>query len=394
MTQRRPEKLTAGFVKKVNEPGRYSDGGRGSFGLFLLVRPRAGGGVRRSWGQRLLIDGRPHNLGLGPFPVVSLAEARETAFQNRRAVWQGKDPRDRGDKTVMTFAEATEQLIALRSGGWKQGGGSEQKWRMVLRDYAGSLDSKRVDRITTADVLAILKPIWRTKRPTATVLVHRMGKILEWAAAQGMRNERNPAFDAAKALPKVAAEENHYRAIHHSEVADALEIIKASHASTSSKLALQFLVLTGGRTAEIRGALWDEINLEGRVWSIPRGRMKGGKEHRVALSTGAIAVLEKASELHDGSGLVFPSARKGQPLSESTLGRLLRGHRGQIDASPHGFRSSFKNWTLEQTDTPWAVSEAALAHTLGNATEQAYARTDLFDRRIKLMQSWSDYLGY
>ena len=393
MTQRRPEKLTAGFVKKIDTPGRYSDGGRGGFGLFLLVRPRAGGGCRRSWGQRLLINGRPTNLGLGPFPLVSLAEARETAFQNRRAVWQGRDPRDKGDKKILTFAEATEQVIALRSGGWKQGGGSEQKWRMVLRDYAGSLASKRVDRITTADVLAILKPIWFTKRPTATVLVQRIGTVLEWAAAEGLRDEKNPAFDAAKTLPKVAGEEKHYRAIHHSEVAAALEIIKASHASASSKLAFQFLVLTGGRTAEIRGALWDEIDLEGRVWSIPKGRMKGGKEHRVALSTGAIAVMEKASELQDGSGLLFPSARKGQPLSESTLGRLLRGHRGQIDASPHGFRSSFRDWMAE-TGVSSEVAEEALAHVPPSKVVAAYRRTDLFDLRAEVMENWSSYIGY
>ena len=161
----------------------------------------------------------------------------------------------------------------------------------------------------------------------------------------------------------------------------------------AAKQCFRFLVLTAARSGEARGATWDEMDLQRQEWRIPSQRMKAGMEHRVPLSRQALDLLREASALRDESGLVFPSPLKvGSPLSDMTLTKVLRAVGLAERATVHGFRSSFKNWTLEQTDTPWAVSEAALAHFLGNATEQAYARSDLFERRRALMQQWADYL--
>ena len=191
-------------------------------------------------------------------------------------------------------------------------------------------------------------------------------------------------------MPKVKA---HLRALPYQEVRSALEAVETSRASVSTKLCFRFLVLTAARSGEARGAAWDEIDLQERVWRIPSERMKAGMEHRVPLSGQALDLLGEASVLRDESGLVFPSPMKpGSPMSDMTLTKVLRSTGLAERATVHGFRSSFKNWALEQTDTPWAVSEAALAHVLGNSTEQAYARSDLFERRRTLMQQWADYL--
>ena len=206
--------------------------------------------------------------------------------------------------------------------------------------------------------------------------------------------ENNPAGEgidgALPSMPKVKA---HFRAIPYQEVGPALAAIESSHASLAAKLCFRFLVLTSARSGEARGARWDEIDLQDRVWRIPSQRMKAGSEHRVPLSSQAVGLLNEASVLRDETDLVFPSPlKRGVQLSDMTLTKILRSLCLAELTTVHGFRSSFKNWALEQTDTPWAVSEAALAHTLGSSTEQAYARSDLFERRRDLMQTWADYV--
>ena len=203
--------------------------------------------------------------------------------------------------------------------------------------------------------------------------------------------ETNPAGEAINgALPPMPKVKAHLRALPYQEVGAALETVSASEASLPSKLCFRFLVLTAARSGEARGATWDEIDLQGTVWRIPSERMKAGVEHRVPRVGQALDLLGEASALRDEAGLVFPSPLKpGSPLSDVTLTKVLRSTGLTERATVHGFRSSFKNWTLEQTDTPWAVSESALAHILGNSTEQAYARSDLFERRRALMQLWA-----
>ena len=256
-----------------------------------------------------------------------------------------------------------------------------------------TLANTPLERINRGDVLRVLTPIWTTRPETARRVRQRMRTVFRWAMAHGFM-ETNPAGEAIDgALPPMPKVKAHLRALPYQEVQAALEVVEASQASVAAKLCFRFLVLTAARSGEARGATWDEADLQAREWRIPAGRMKAGMEHRVPLSKQALDVLRETSSLREESGLVFPSPLKaGAPMSDMTLTKVLRSVGLAERATVHGFRSSFKNWTLEQTDTPWAVSEAALAHTLGNSTEQAYARSDLFERRRALMQQWADYL--
>ena len=206
--------------------------------------------------------------------------------------------------------------------------------------------------------------------------------------------ETNPAGEAIDgALPSMPKVKAHLRALPYQDVGSALRTVDASQTSPASKHCLRFLVFTAARSGEARGATWDEIDIQGATWTIPGSRMKTGTEHRVPLSDQAIEVLTLARQLEDGSGLCFPSPlRPGRMLSDMTITNILRKTGLADRATVHGFRTSFKTWTMEQTDTPWAVGEAALAHQLGGSVEQAYARSDLFDRRRTLMQQWADYL--
>ena len=383
----RPKQLSATFVKTVNRPGRYGDG-RGGYGLSLLVKPTSTGRLSKTWSQKLRIDGEAFNIGLGGWPVTSLKEARAAALENRRAVAQGRDPRDRSGG-VPTFAQAVEKVIAIHEPTWRDGARSAEIWRSSLSAYAmPRLGRKPVNQITTADVLAVLVPIWSTKRETARRVRQRIGAIMKWAVAEGYR-EDNPAGDAiGAALPKNTTPQKHQRALPHDEVGAALRKVRGSKAWPTTKLAFEFLVLTAARSGEVRGARWEEIDLEGRTWTVPADRIKAGREHRVPLSRRALEVLAEVRKIADGSGLVFPSPR-GKVLSDMTLSKLIREL--GIQAVPHGFRSSFRDWAAECSDAPREVCELALAHVNSDRVEAAYRRTDLFERRRDLMEAWSEY---
>ena len=385
----RQSRLSATFVKNVNRPGRYGDG-RGGFGLSLLVKPASAGGFAKSWSQRLRVNGQPVNVGLGSYPIVNLAEARTTVLANRRAVAQGIDPRTPA-KGVPTFAQAAEKVIEIQAAGWRQGGKSEKQWRFTLEAYAfPQLGDKKVNEISSSDVMAVLLPIWNKKHETARRVRQRIDAVMEWAIAEGHRDS-NPAGDAIGAvLPKPSTRRQHRRALEFSEVEAALGKVRGSQAWPATKLALEFVTLCAVRSGEARLATWDEIHLESATWKIPAERMKCQLEHRVPLSTRALNVLNEASELSGGDRLVFPSVR-GKPLSDSTLSKLIREL--DIPCVPHGMRTSFRNWAAECTDAPSEVCELALAHVNSAETKKAYFRTDLFDRRRDLMQDWSDYLN-
>ena len=385
----RPYRLSARFVATIEQPGRYGDG-RGSGGLSLLVKHTTRGHLAKSWAQRINIDGRQRNLGLGSWPHVSLAEAREKCALNLAARRRGELVTGR-KRTVPTFEEAVEKVIAVHRAGWKDGSRSETDWRATLRDYAmPKLGRRPVHRINPADVMEVLLPIWNEKRVTARRVRHRISAVMRWAVAQGYR-EDNPAGEAiGAALPKNGFRPQHLAALPYAEVAGALERVRGSHAYPGTVLAFEFLVLTACRSGEVRGAQWDEMDLEVREWRIPPERMKTGREHRVPLSTGARAVLREARELSDGSGPVFPSARGGL-LSKLAIAKLVRDL--GISAVPHGFRSSFRDWAAECSDAPREVCELALAHVNTNAIEAAYRRTDLFERRRDLMEQWAAFLA-
>ncbi len=381
--------LSATFVRNANTPGRYGDG-RGGLGLGLLVRPALRGGLNKSWTQSVRIDGRPTSLGLGRYPVVTLAMARERALENARAIAQDRDPR-RSGKAVPTFAEALETVIGIHAPNWKDRAGSERQWRASLAAYAlPRLGAKTVDAVTSADVMAVLLPIWSSKRVTAGRVRQRIGAVMKWAVAQGLRAD-NPAGDAiSAALPRTAAVQRHQRALPHAEVRAALARVRDCDASPGIRLAFEFLVLTATRSGEVRNARWEEIDRDGAVWTIPAERMKNGREHRVPLSDRALEVLDEASQLAVVEGWVFPSPR-GRAMPQKCLSELMRTL--GVDAVPHGFRSSFRDWAAECTDAPREVCELALAHVNGDRVEAAYRRSDLFDRRRALMADWAAYVA-
>ena len=255
----RPLMLSATFVKNVNIPGRYGDG-RDGLGLGLLVRPALRGGLNKSWTQSVRIDDRPTSLGLGRYPVVTLAMARERALDNARTIAQGRDPR-RSTKAMPTFAQALETVVAIHAPGWKDRAGSVRQWRSSLARYAlPRIGAKSVDAVTPADVINVLLPIWSTKRVTASHVRQRIGAVMKWAIAQGLRDD-NPAGEAiAAALPKTAAVQRRQRALPHAEVRAALDRIRNCDTYRGVRLAFEFLMLTAGRSGEVRNAPWQEID--------------------------------------------------------------------------------------------------------------------------------------
>ena len=380
----RPARLNARFVKAVKRPGRYGDG-RGGHGLSLLVKPTKSGGLSKTWSQRLRVDGRAVNLGLGSYPVVTLADARRAALENRRVTYRGGDPR--ADDTP-TFAEAARKVVRLRRATWRPGSKSEAQWKASLETYAYPvIGSKRVDEITTAHVLAVLSPIWNRKRTTAQRLRGRISHIMKWCIGRGYRND-DPAADAViAALPQKGAPTRHFRALPHSEVAGAIARVRAAKVWPGTRLAFQFQVLTAARAAEVRKATWDRIDWEQRVWTIPAEHMKAGRRHRVPLSRQALAVLREARELPESEWL-FPSSHGGM-LGRNAPNKLAR--RLELGCVPHGFRSSFRDWAAE-TGIGREVAEAALAHAVRDRIEAAYLRTDLFEKRRTVMEQWGTHV--
>ena len=382
---KRPKTLTAAFVRTVKAAGRYGDG-RGSHGLSLLVKPTANGRISKSWTQRAKINGRFTSIGLGPFPLVTLAEAREAALQNARELRAGRDPRGGG---IPAFGAASETVLAIHRGSWRAGSKTEAQWRTLIRDYCGPIADTRVDRITTADLLAVLLPVWTAKPETGRKLRQRIGLICRWAVAAGHRPDdpSGPALSAA--LPRQGNGATHFRALPYGDLPAALRTIRDSGAHPTTKLAIDFLALTVGRSGEIRGARWDEIDWDGKVWTVPAERMKARRPHRVPLSDTAMAVLIEAEDYRE-SDLIFPSAT-GRQLSDNTLSKLFRDL--GIPGTPHGLRSGFRDWAAEKTDTPREIAEAALAHAVKSKVEAAYARTDHLEKRRELMASWANYLS-
>ena len=380
------KRLTPKIVSALNEPGRYYDG---DAGLFLAVQEHKGR-IRKSYVQRVTVHGRRVDIGLGSVKWTTPSEARAKAQANRKVAREGGDPRTKRRAAVPTFEEAADVVIRLHAETWRDGGKSEAQWRSSLATYAfPRLGRRSVATITTADVLAVLTPIWNAKRTTASRVRQRIGAVMKWAIANGHRAD-NPAGEAiGAALPKGGANKAHLQALPYERMGDALRRVRESGCNRTAALAFEYMVLCAARSGEVRGARWSEVDLEGGTWTIPAERMKAGREHRVPLSSRAIVVLHEARELAEGSDLVFPSAA-GTPLADSTLSGLCK----QLDLGmvPHGARASFRQWAAERTNIPREVAEEALAHVNPNRVEAAYQRSDLFERRRQLMDSWATYL--
>ena len=390
MTKKRP--LTAAFVKGVRYsgkpygPDKYGD----QHGLILRVSPSGS----KNWVWRGTVQGKRKDLGLGAFPYVSLAEAREKAFRYKKLSREGGDPSAlrSGKRAVPTFKQALEHVLEIHAAGWRDGGKSEKQWRASLATYViPKIGQKRVSDITTADTMNVLLPIWTKKAETARRVRQRIGAVMKFAIAQGYRGD-NPAGEAlGAALPKNAGNNvKHFRALPYSEVGATIKKVRESESGITTKFLFEFITLCACRSGEARGALWKEIDLEGATWTIPAERMKARKEHRVPLSGRAVEILREAEAVRKND-YIFASLTSGRPLSNNTLAKLLKGL--GIPGTVHGLRSSFRDWASETTNTPHAVMEAALAHVIKNRAEAAYARSDLLEQRRVLMESWADYLA-
>jgi integrase len=386
-------KLTALQVKSISDPGRHGDGD----GLYLNVAPSGS----KSWVQRIVIAGRRRDIGLGPFPTVSLAQARGMAASNRAAVADGRNPlaekreakaaAQQGAPSVPTFAQAALQVIELRRPTWSNPKHAAQ-WTATLRTYAFPvLGDMAVDSITAADALAVLEPIWTAKPETASRVRQRMETVLDWAVSHGYRLDNPAGRSLLKVLPAVKRLKQHHPSLPYEQVPAALDLVRQSNASLRTKLAFEFLVLTAARSGEVRQAEWCEVDWTKQSWDIPALRMKARRSHRVPLSTRSVAVLQAAWEISGPDGLIFPAGPGDRTVSDMTFTALLR--RLDIPAVPHGFRSSFRNWVEECTETPWSVAESALAHNTGNATQSAYMTSDLFEQRRELMERWARFAG-
>ncbi|MDE0139347.1 MAG: tyrosine-type recombinase/integrase [bacterium] len=375
--------LTAAFVKAVQRPGAYGDG-YGGGGLVLRVKRSKYGLISKNWVQRVRIGGVATNIGIGSYPATSLREARVAVERNNGEIKAGRDPRS---ASGVTLAEVTEAVIALHRPTWRNGK-TERQWRSAFTTHVyPQLGDRAVGVITTGDLVRVVGPLVHSKPATSDLLRMRLGMVFEWAKAEGLRAD-NPAGSAlAAVLPRPKARTTHHRALPHRELAAALAKVEASRAAVATKLAARFLALTATRTSEVRLAAWSEI--EGDTWTIPGERMKSGREHRVPLSEAALDVLAEARERWGGSGLVFVG-RGGQPLGHASIGTLFS--RLELGTSPHGMRSSFRNWCSE-TGVDRQVAERALAHQVRSATEAAYNRTDLFERRREVMERWGEYLA-
>ena len=375
-------RLTAAFVEKVRRPGKYYD----TFGLYL----RVSGTGHRYWEQRLTVNGRRRTLGLGPYPVVTLKAARAEALENHRIVQHGDDPVAlKRRHSVPTFAEAAEEVLKLRRAGWTSPK-MERNWRTTFeRHLFPPLGGRRVCDIKARHVLEVLQPIINRFPKSLSRVRQRIAVVLKWAVVNGYRAD-NPAELITGLLPSTESRHTHHRALPYAEVPRALAAVRRCDAWPGTKLLFEFLVLTAVRTEEARGALWSEIHADSAMWVLPPARMKMRAEHRVPLSTRALAVLDEARSLPagDGCGLVFLS-QSGRKFYNNALSKLLQDL--CIPCVPHGFRSSFRDWAGE-TEVPREVAEACLAHRVANEVEAAYARSDLYTRRIGVMEDWAQYL--
>ena len=379
--------LTAAKAKALSKPGMHNDGR----GLYLRVAK----GGSKGWILRIAIDRRRRDIGLGGYPAVSLAKARQIADAHRLAVAEGRDQlAEKHREKMPTFAEAVAKVHEANLPRWKNGKHTDQ-WINTLRTYAFPVfGATRVDRIERRDVLAALTPIWSARPETARRVRQRIRTVLRWCEAHDYctGNAAGEALDGA--LPAMTRLKAHHRALPYQEVAAALATVEASGASLAAKLCLRFLILAVARSGEARGARWSEFDMGAATWTIPGERMKTGRLHVVPLSDAALAVLHEALPLCDDSGLVFPSPRRrGSPLSDMALTKVLRDCGLADRATVHGFRSAFRDWAAERTNAPHAAMELSLAHAVGSAVEQAYARSTLLERRRALMAEWGSFVN-
>ena len=378
---RKINRLNARAVATISKYGRHADGG----GLYLSISPNGG----RRWVFLFRWHGKPTEIGFGSARDVTLARARELASQARAKLAEGINPKDvRRATGGATFGECADRLIEAMRPSWRNRKHAAQ-WEMTLRNYAAPLRRLPVDKISTDDVLSVLKPRWSDRPETASRLRGRIERVLDAAKAHGLRSGENPARwrgHLDQLLPKrQQLTRGHHAAMPYGELPSFIGELQARQATAAR--ALEFAILTAARSGEVLGARWNEFDLNRAVWTVPAARMKAGREHRVPLSRRALKIA-KAMHEAPGGNFVFPGQKAGRPLSVMALEKVLR--RMKVDGvTVHGFRSAFRDWAVECTNFTNEVCEAALAHVIENKAEAAYRRGDLFDKRRKLMEAWA-----
>ena len=383
-------------MSRLTKPGAHAVGGVA--GLQLKINDNGA----RSWVLRTMVAGKRRDMGLGGFPDVTLAQARERARAARDQVREGVDPIQARQAArsasaaalakAKTFDQCVAAFVKAKSGEW-QNAKHRAQWDSTLETYASPfIGTLLVQDVGVTNVLAVLEPIWATKTETASRLRGRIETILDWATARGYRTGENPArwrghLDQLLARPKKIQKRKHHEALPIDDVGAFL--VELRKVEGSSARALEFVVLTAGRSGEIRGARWPEIDLQGKVWTVPAERMKGKKEHRVPLSKQALMLLAGLPRF-EGHELLFPG-RSDAPLSDMSLTACMR--RMKLTAVPHGFRSTFRDWAAERTNFPRDVAEMALSHAIVSEVEAAYRRGDMLAKRARMMQAWADFCG-
>ena len=378
-------KLTARGVDNLNEQGMYADGN----GLYLKVTKTGS----KSWVHRYQINGRRRDMGLGNLKDTSLKEAREAVGDNRKLIRKRLDPIDQRTPSdaIPTFNECATRVIASKKSEWSNPK-SAQQWKNSLKNYASPFIGKTpVDQITTDSVMKVLTPIWNTKTETASRVRNRIEIILDWAKVKKYRKGENPAMwrgQLEHLLPKPSKVQKvqHYSAMPYEEISDFMAELHTK--TTISAKALQFTILTACRTSEAIGASWDEIDMDKRLWTIPAERMKMDKPHTGTLSKQDMSLIKS---LPSTEGWLFPSPHYDKHISNSAMLVLLKRYMGHPKLTIHGFRSSFRDWTAEETSTPNIVAEMALAHGISSETEKSYRRGDLLAKRRTLMDMWGNY---
>ncbi|GAB2458637.1 site-specific integrase [Comamonas humi] len=388
------KQLSDRAVAALKAEGRYAVGGVA--GLHLRIS--AG---HRGWVLRVLVGDKRKDIGLGPYPTISLAEARDRAWKLHESIREGHDPvapRKQQRQVLLaqaatdkTFRWCTEEFLKAKSSEWKNAK-HRQQWENTLETYAmPHLGHLTVSLIDLPHVLACLEPIWSSKNETASRLRGRIESVLDWATVRKYRKGENPArwkghLDKVLAAPAKIQKVEHHPAIPIDGMPAFMQDLH-TRAGIAART-LEFLILTATRSGEVRGALWSEVDLGKAIWTIPAERMKAGAEHRVPLSEQALKLLKNAPQIA-GSDLIFPGT-KGQPLSDMTMTAVMR--RMKVTAVPHGFRSTFRDWAGEKTNFPRELAEQALAHTLESKVEAAYRRGDALEKRREMMQEWARFI--
>jgi integrase len=383
MAGRALNKLSAVRAAKITAPGRHSDGG----GLYLFIDSHG----RRRWIFMYARNGKRTELGLGGGRDLSLANARAEATRLRETLAAGGDPKAERDKDgrIPTFGEWADTYVAAMKPSWRNAKHAAQ-WTMTLTKYARPMRCKPVNEIGTQDVLDVLQALWKRTPETAERLRGRIENVLDAAKAKGHRSGENPARwrgHLDQLLPKrQRLSRGHHTALPYDATPDFMADLRGRPAVAAR--ALEFAILTAGRSGEVLGAKWDEIDADKKVWTIPAERMKAGREHRVPLSSRAMEIMEAMAKL-GSEGYLFPGPKPKKPLSSMAMAMLLRRMKSEVTV--HGFRSTFRDWASETTGFSHEVCEMALAHTISNKAEAAYRRGDLFDKRRKLMEAWAGY---